>query len=144
MELNKVIRFTLVPLLGFLLNVQCTSDDPEIQAVECDCQSASIAQEMKDIEAVVVYIQGNLPPGGNQGPDLYVLSTDPKDFERSSHAAGPNILVPCDSLSTEFRKQGLKVLVSYKRKDCYGAITQSTFHGNYGYFVNLTTIKAKN
>lgn len=139
----KKPQLTMIALALLFALMQCTSDAPETQSANCDCQKATVEEEKKDIEAVVVYFQGN-HPGADQRPDLYVLSTDPADFERSSHVAGPNILVPCDSLSTEYRKQGMKVLVSYKRKDCYGAITQPTLHGNYGYFVDLTAIKAKN
>lgn len=142
MDLKKITRFTFILVIIGFLTVQCK--EPDKQAVPCDCQSKTVKKEMKNIEAVVVYIQGNRPPGGSQGPDLYILSTEPKDFERSSHAAGPNILVPCDSLSTEFKKQGLKVVVSYKRKDCYGAITNPSFRGYYGYFIDLTTIRVKN
>ncbi|MDQ6482591.1 hypothetical protein [Dyadobacter sp. LHD-138] len=131
----------MIALALLFILAQCTSDD--IQSEQCNCESATVTEENKDVEAVVVFIQGN-NPNGNQGPDNYVLSNDSADFKRSSHVAGPNILVPCDSLSTNFRKQGLKVLISYKRKDCYGAITQPTLHGNYGYFVDLTAIKAKN
>ncbi|WP_439558147.1 hypothetical protein [Dyadobacter sp.] len=138
---KKNLRLIMIGLALLCTFIQCTSDDPEVQTKQCDCEGATVAEEVKDVEAVVVYMQGG-SPGASQRPDWYVLSTDPADFERSSHAAGPNILVPCDSLSTEFKKQGARVLISYKRKDCYGAITQPTFRGNYGYFIDLTEIKA--
>lgn len=129
----------VLPLLFTLAG--CTTDDPDVQSEPCNCQSASLT-EAKNVEAVVVFIRGNNPEG-NQGPDLYILSTASNDFTATTHTVGPNILVPCDSLSTEFRKQGERVIVSYKRKKCYGAITQPTLHGMYGYFINLRSIRKK-
>jgi hypothetical protein len=141
MSKNSLILSTFLLVGCSLLNLQCR-DDPETQSANCDCQKGTVGKKKKDVEAVVVYMQGGYP-GASQRPDLYVLSTDPADFERSSHVAGPNILVPCDSLSTQYRKQGLRVLVSYRRKDCYGAITQPTMRSSYGYYVNLTAIRPK-
>ena len=144
MDWNKIARFTLISLVVCLLNVQCK--DPVKQAGPCNCQSETVRKEMKNIEAVVVHRIGNQPPGGNQGPDQYILSTEPKDFDRTTYSIGENLLVPCvDSLSVpvEFKKHGLRVNVSYKRKDCYGALTSPDMHGAYGYYIDLTAISVK-
>jgi hypothetical protein len=144
MDWNKIARFTLVSLVGCFLNVQCK--DPDKQAGPCDCQRETVRKEMKNIEAVVVYRIGNQPPGGNQGTDQYILSTIPKDFDGTTYNIGENLLVPCgDSLSVpvEFRKHGLRVTVSYKRKDCYGALTSPDMRGTYGCYIDLTAISLK-
>jgi len=123
--------------------IQCTSDDPEVEAEQCDCQTATVAEEKKDVDAVIVLIAGNKAPCGNQGPDRYVLSTDSKDFERAEYSIGENVLVPCDSLPAQYQKARTKVIVSYKRKKCYGAITDPDLRSNYGYYVDLTSIGIK-
>ncbi len=64
MNLSKIARFTLMPLIVCFLNIQCKDLDKETGP--CDCQSKVVKKEMKNIEAVVVYIIGN-QPGGNQG-----------------------------------------------------------------------------
>lgn len=142
---NMIARFALI-VIACLLNVQCK--DPDKKTGPCDCQSKTVKKEMKKIEAVVVYRMGNQPPGGNQGPDQYILSIEPKNFDGASYSIGENLLVPCrDSLSVsvpvDFRKPGLRVIVSYKRKECYGALTSPDMHGAYGYYIDLTTIQLK-
>ncbi len=140
----KIARFMLMLVIVCFLNIQCK--DPDKQAGPCDCESETVRKEMKNIEAVVVYRIGNQPPGGNQGPDQYILSTETLDFDGASYSIGENLLVPCgDSLSVpvEFRKQSLRVMVSYKRKECYGALTSPDMHGAYGYYIDLTAIRAK-
>ncbi|MGV3600011.1 MAG: hypothetical protein ACO1N1_02345 [Dyadobacter fermentans] len=143
MNYFRTLPWRLVaPALLFALT-NCASDDPAEQNRACDCNGAIADEAIKDKEAVVVLLEGN-NPDGYQGPDMYILSTDPADFERTSHAAGPNILVPCvTSLSVpeEYQKQGLRVLVSYRRKQCYGAITSPVMRSNYGYFVHLINIQ---
>lgn len=139
---KKKLRSIMIALALLCTLIQCTSEDPEVEPEQCDCQSATVA-ERKDVEAVVVLIAGNQAPGGNQGPDKYVLSTEPKDFERAEYSIGDNILVPCDSLPTQYQKARTKVIVSYKRKKCYGAITDPTLRSNYGYYVDLTSIGIK-
>ncbi|MCF2490774.1 hypothetical protein [Dyadobacter sp. CY347] len=141
MNLNKIVRFTLAPFLMVFLNIQCK--DPDKQAGPCNCDTKTRRKEIKNAEAVVVLIKGNNPPYGNTGPDAYILSTAPRDFEDSSYIGGENILVPCGSLPAQYQKQGTKLIVSYKRKDCYGAMTTPTRRTNFGYFVNLTSIRMK-
>ena len=145
MDPNKMARFTLMLVIVCFFNVQCKDSDEQVGP--CDCQRKTVKKENKNIEAVVVYLIGNQPPGGNQGPDQYVLSNEPKDFDRTSYSIGENLLVPCgDSLSlpAEFRKPGLRVIVSYKRKECYGALSSPYMRSNYGYYIDLTSIKVKN
>ncbi|GGH35451.1 hypothetical protein GCM10007423_27090 [Dyadobacter endophyticus] len=125
-------------------NFQCK--DPDKQAGPCDCHNKTAKKEMKNIEAVVVYRIGNQPAGGNQGPDQYILSTEPKDFDGASYSIGENLLAPCQesmSVPVDFRKPGLRVMVSYKRKECYGALTSPDMHGAYGYYIDLTAIRVK-
>lgn len=125
----------LLLLLVFLLNEQCTHDAKDPSFENCDCQAASVTKEKKDVEAVVVLITSY------QNSEKYVLSTEPKDFARTSHTVGENILVPCDSLPPQFQQGGVKVIVSYKQKKCYGAITQPNFHSYYGYYIDLKSIR---
>ncbi len=98
---------------------------------------------MKDVEAVVVRIKGNNPPYGNTGPDIYILSTEPRDFEDSTFTGGPNILVPCDSLPEQYQQPRTKVIISYKRKDCYGAMTTPALRTSFGYYIDLIAIREK-
>lgn len=129
--------FTVIFLL---MLVQCKSTEPDNQSVNCDCQSPTEAKEQKNVEAVVVLVQYA------RDHDMYILSTYPPDFESTSHGAGDNILVPCDellSVPAEFRTPGLRVMVSYKRKTCYGAITSPVMRVLYGYYVELASIKLK-
>ncbi|MCF2446799.1 hypothetical protein L0657_22780 [Dyadobacter sp. CY345] len=144
MNFTKIAKFTLTPLAVCFLHLQCQDSDK--QPGPCDCQSKSVKKEEKNIEAVVVHIMGN-QPGGNQGPDKYVLRTAPRDFDGVTYSLGKNMLVPCrDSLSlpVQFRKPGLKVNVSYRRKDCYGALTSPYIFGAYGYYIDLTAIGVTN
>lgn len=144
MNFAKIAKFTSTLLAVSFLHLQCKDSDN--QPGPCDCESKSVKKEEKNIEAVVVYIMGNQPEG-NQGPDRYVLSTAPRDFDGVTYSLGKNLLVPCgDSLSlpVPFRKHGLKVNVSYRRKDCYGALTSPQIFGAYGYFIDLTAIRVKN
>lgn len=96
---------------------------------------------MKDVEAVVVRIKSNNSPYGNTGPDKYILSTEPRDFEDSTFTGGANILVPCDSLPEQYQQPRTKVIISYKRKDCYGAMTTPALRTSFGYYIDLTAIR---
>ena len=139
-----IARFTLMSVIVCFFNFQCK--DPDKQAGPCDCHNKTAKKEIKNIEAVVVYRIGNQPPGGNQGPDQYILSTEPKDFDGASYSIGENLLAPCQesmSVPVDFRKPGLRVMVSYKRKECYGALTSPDMHGAYGYYIDLTAIRVK-
>ncbi|WP_188932901.1 hypothetical protein [Dyadobacter endophyticus] len=139
-----IARFTLMSVIVCFFNFQCK--DPDKQAGPCDCHNKTAKKEMKNIEAVVVYRIGNQPAGGNQGPDQYILSTEPKDFDGASYSIGENLLAPCQesmSVPVDFRKPGLRVMVSYKRKECYGALTSPDMHGAYGYYIDLTAIRVK-
>ncbi|MET7257833.1 hypothetical protein [Dyadobacter fermentans] len=138
-----IARLTWIAIVC-LLNLQCKV--PDKQTAPCDCQSKAGKKEIKNIEAVVVHRVGNQPPGGNQGPDQYILSTSPKDFGGASFSIGENLLVPRQdslSVSADFRKPGIRVIVSYKRKECYGALTSPDMHGAYGYYIDLTAIQLK-
>lgn len=126
-----------------LMLVRCTTEDPDLQPANCDCQTSPVSEEEKDVEVVVVLISGNNAPGGNQGPDIYVLSTEPKDFEATTYHVGKNILVPCSFLPVGYQKAGSRLVVSYKRKECYGAISLPELRSNFGYHVDLTSIAFK-
>lgn len=139
---KKIARFTLMIVTVCLLNVQCK--DPDKQAGPCNCESKTRKKEIKNAEAVVVRLKHNSPPYGEVGPDSYILSTAPRDFEDSSYIGGENILVPCGLLPVQYQKQGTRLIVSYKRKDCYGAMTSPVSRTSYGYFINLTSIRVKN
>lgn len=141
MGLNKIARFTWIVMVCFL-GVQCK--DPDEQAGPCDCQSKAGKKEMKNVEAVVIRINFTNPAYGTTGPDEYILSTDPREFNDSTFAGGPNILVPCDSLPAQYRKPRTKVIISYKRKDCYGALTSPARRTSFGYYIDLTAINVKN
>jgi hypothetical protein len=136
MDLSKVTLLALIPPAALLLHLQCT-DATDDYAMFCDCQSASVDEEKKDVEAVVVLI------GGNQDEDKFAISTHPRDFETTTHTVGQNILVPCDLLPAAYRKPGLRIWVSYKRKDCYGAVSSPSLRNPYGYYIDLTSIKSK-
>jgi hypothetical protein len=123
------------------LSVQCK--EPDKSPGPCDCESKTLRKEIKNVEAVVVQLIGNQSPYGFQGPDKYILSTAPRDFEDSSYTGGENILVPCNSLPAQYQKARTKLVVSYRRKDCYGAMTSPALRTNYGYFINLTSIRVK-
>ena len=90
MDLNKIVRFALMIVIVCFLNFQCK--DPDIQAGPCDCQSKTIRKEIKNVEAVVVRLIGNNPLYGYQGPDQYILSTEPRDFEDSTYASDEPVL----------------------------------------------------
>jgi len=64
-------------------------------------------------------------------------------YDSTTYTVGPNILVPCDSLPAQYQKPRKKLIISYKRKDCYGAMTTPTLRTNFGYFINLTSIRVK-
>jgi hypothetical protein len=135
MNLTSITRLTAISLAVLLLNSQCRNDIEKRSVGPCDCAAGSVAEHKKDVEAVVCQI------GGYQHMVVYALSTEPKDFETTSHHAGENMLMPCDSLPPAFRKPGLKVTVAYKRKDCYGALTSPNFRSMYGYYIDLTSIR---
>jgi hypothetical protein len=138
MNLNTVMRFAFTPFMVFMLSFQCSHEDDDLAVSKCDCQTTpTMTEEKKDVEAVVVLITSY------QGQDMYVLSTEPRDFSTTSHTAGRNILVSCDSLPKQYQKTGVQVMVSYKRKDCYGALTAPTLRSYYGYYVDLTSIRVK-
>lgn len=138
MDLNLVARFALLSFMVLMISLQCSQESDDPAADKCDCQTASIAEEKKDVEAVVVLITSY------QDPDrFYVLSTEPKDFSTASHTGGRNILVPCDSLPAQYQEAGTLLLVSYRRKDCYGALTSPNLRSFYGYYVDLTSTRIK-
>lgn len=137
MASNKITRFALLPFMVLMTSLQCSQERDDSAVGICDCQTASIAEEKKDVEAVVVLIKNY------QDEDVYILSTEPKDFSRSSHTAGRNILVPCDSLPAQYQEAGKLLLVSYRRKDCYGALTSPNFRVYYGYHVDLISVRVK-
>lgn len=141
MGLNKIARFTLIVMVC-LLSVQCK--DTGKQASPCDCQSKASKKEMKNVEAVVIRINFTNPAYGTTGRDEYILNTDPGEFNDSTFAGGPNILVPCDSLPAQYRKTLTRVILSYKRKDCYGALTLPSSRTSFGYYIDLTSIDLKN
>lgn len=141
MDLNKIVRTASAAILLCIVNIQCK--DPDQQAGPCDCQHKTLRKEIKDQQAVVVRIKGHQGAGGNQGPDKYILSTAPRDFTDSSYVGGENILVPCDALPTAYQKPGTMLIVSYKRKDCYGAMTSPVARTSFGYYVDLTKIRLK-
>ena len=135
MALNTITRFASVAFMVFMSSFQCSNGRDDLTANKCDCQTGSIAEEKKDVEAMVVLITSY------QDQDLYVLSTEPKDFGTTSHTAGRNILVPCDSLPAQYRQAGVQLIISYRRKDCYGVLTAPTLRSYYGYYVNLSSIR---
>lgn len=135
MKLVKGLSTVIILITVFLLNEECTRDADDPSREKCDCQTALLMKEKKDVEAVVVLITSY------QDSERYVLSTEPNDFAMASHTVGENILVPCDLIPTQFQQAGMKVIVSYKRKKCYGAITQPTFHSYYGYYIDLKSIR---
>jgi hypothetical protein len=139
---NKIARITLMIVIACFLNVQCK--EPDKQAGPCNCQSKIIKKEQKNVEAVVVRINFSNPTYGITSPDAYILSTDPRDFKDSTFIGGPNILVPCDSLPAQYQKPRTKVIISYKRKDCYGALTTSASRTSFGYYIDLTAINLEN
>ncbi len=141
MNPTKIARFTLTLVIVCFLNIQCK--EPDKQAGPCDCQRKTVKKEIKNVEAVVVRINFSNPTYGITSPDAYILSTDPRDFKDSTFIGGPNILVPCDSLPAQYQKPRTKVIISYKRKDCYGAITTPANRTNFGYFIDLTSIRVK-
>ncbi|PSL18058.1 hypothetical protein CLV60_1336 [Dyadobacter jiangsuensis] len=134
-----IARFTLI-LIACFLNFQCK--DPDKQPNPCDCQSKA-GKEQKNVEAVVIRINFTNPAYGTTGPDEYILSIDPREFNDSTFAGGPNILVPCDSLPAQYRKPRTNVIISYKRKDCYGALTTPASRTSFGYYIDLTSIWVK-
>lgn len=137
MSLNRVKRFALVPFVILVTSFQCANERNDTAVNKCDCRTAPAVEEKKDVEAVVVQTS-NI----EQGQPIYALSTEPNDFGRSSYTVG-SILVPCDSLPSQYRRAGTRLVISYERKDCCGVLTSRSFRSSYGCYVNLTSIRIK-
>jgi len=138
MNLYRVKRLALVPFAVLAAGFQCSTERDDTAINKCNCTTAPVVEEKKDVEAVVVQT-----PNIEHGQRIFALSIEPRDFGKTSYSVGPNILVPCDSLPSQYKQGGTMVIVSYRRKDCCGILTAPNFRSGFGCYVDLTAIKIK-
>lgn len=131
------MQLALIQVILLVTGFQCSNERDDTAVNKCDCKTTPIVEEKKDVEAVVVRLISY------QDQVRYVLSTEPRDFVGNSHTVGSNILVPCDSLQSQYRQAGKMLVVSYGRKDCCGILTSPNFRSNYGCYVELISIRVK-
>lgn len=138
MSLNKMNRLALVPFVVLAAGFQCSTERDDTAINKCNCTTAPVVEEKKEVEAVVVQT-----PNIEHGQRIFALSIEPKDFGTASHTVGRTVLVPCDSIPSRYKQGGTMVIVSYRRKECCGILTGPNMRSGYGCYVDLTAIRVK-
>ncbi len=83
-------------------------------------------------EAVVVLSQGT----------TYCLVVDSSDIARKSYGSENYLVpVPAASLPSQYRTVGLRVLLSGRKKSCYGLTTSPQVRNSFGYKLEIDAVK---
>jgi hypothetical protein len=99
------------------------------------CADEHVLEVYQDQEAKVVLTQ----------TDKYCLTVSPSDFALNAGGYNPaNILVPVsnDDIPTQYRIEGTHVLLSGRKKSCYGLTNHAAMFGSFGYKLEVDAIKA--
>lgn len=136
----KYRRFAMLFWAVSLLNVQCTSREDDTTVRPCDCTNSYNLGEISNVEAEVIQT-----PVTVNGQPLFALNTKQSDFGKGgSYSVGDNILLPCDSIRSEFKQRGLRVKISYAQKDCSAGLTAPYFRSVFGRLIGLESINRAN
>lgn len=97
------------------------------------CADEHVIEEYKDREAKVIETE----------QDRYCLTVDAADIALAGGYGyqTKNVLVPATDLPTIYRVGGLHVLLSGRKKSCYGLTSLPTTFGSFGYKLEVESIK---
>jgi hypothetical protein len=96
------------------------------------CPGESVLVVYHNQEAVVTLTQ----------KDTYCLIADSANIAKGSYLS-ENYLVPSSALPAQYQVEGLHVVFSGRKKNCYGLTTSSSLRTAFGYKVEIDTIRAK-
>lgn len=121
---------TIYSLMGLLLlaSASCKKEEGPSQS----CAGEQLLETYQNREAIVVLSQGT----------TYCLVVDSSDIARRSY--GPEnylVPVPASSLPSQYRAVGSRVLLSGRKKSCYGLTTSPQLRTSFGYKLEIEAVK---
>lgn len=98
------------------------------------CDNEQVLEVYHDREAKVITTE----------LDRYCLTVDEHDLASSSYQL-QNVLVPAAAgdLPAQYRVKGLRVLLSGRKKSCYGLTSLPNVFNEFGYKLEIDAIKSK-
>ncbi|WP_125921704.1 hypothetical protein [Hymenobacter lapidarius] len=125
------MKFLIIsPLLifGAAAGAGCEKDTSSIPSQSCDNERILASYQNK--EAIVTRTQ----------PDTYCLIVDSLDISKGSFLLD-NYLVPSTPLPVQYQVEGLRVLLTGRKKSCYGLTTFPTLRSSFGYKLEIDDIR---
>lgn len=116
--------------MGLLLlaSASCKKEDGPDQ----NCADEQLLEAYQEREAVVVLSQGT----------TCCLVVDSSDIARGSYGLENYLVpVPASSLPSQYRTVGLRVLLSGRKKSCYGLTTSPQLRTSFGYKLEIDAVK---
>lgn len=97
------------------------------------CADEHVIEVYKDREAKVIKTE----------LDKYCLTVDAADLSLPGGYGYKiqNVLVPATDLPTSYRVEGLHVMLTGRKKSCFGLTSLPTTFGTFGYKLEVDTIK---
>lgn len=119
-------RYSLVILL--LASGGCKKADGPGQS----CADERLLEAYHDREAVVVM----------SAPTTYCLVVDSGDIARGSYILENYLVpVPASALPAQYRVAGLRILLSGRKKSCYGLTTLPQLRTAFGYKLEIEAVR---
>ena len=127
------MKSSIVPVLllvGVLASTGCSKDTSTTPAPSCANEQVLASYQSR--EAVVTRTQ----------LDTYCLVVDSTDLVTGSYQLD-HYLVPAVALPAPFQTEGLRVLVTGRKKSCYGLTTLPQLRTMFGYKFEVEAIELK-
>jgi hypothetical protein len=127
----KTLTWAFLSLSPLLASSGC-SEKNSVTPVGQTCDNERVLEIYQNREAKVIKTELN----------RYCLTVDPDDVAGSSYRL-PNVLVPVSEsdIPAQYRVEGLHVLLSGRKKSCYGLTSLPNVYALFGYKLEVDTIK---
>ena len=127
----KTPTWVLISLPLLLANSSCSKKNI-VPPVGQTCDNEHVLEVYQDRKAKVIKTELN----------RYCLTVDPSDLASGSYQL-PNVLVPAadGDIPVQYRVEGLHVLLTGRKKSCYGLTSLPNVYALFGYKLEVDTIK---
>lgn len=129
----KALILSSLSVLGMTMGASCKGQEarPSTQANQ-NCAGESVLAVYQNQVAVVTMTQ----------KDTYCLIVDSTALS-SGRYIHENYLVPTNPLPTRYQVEGMRVLLTGRKKSCYGLTTFPDLRTSFGYKLEVDNIQSK-
>ena len=129
---NALLIMSSLLLVTSQLLLGCQQKEEAPQPVGQTCENERVLEVYQDRKAKIIKTELN----------RYCLTVDLVDIASSSYQL-PNVLVPAldGDIPAQYRIEGLHVLLSGRKKSCYGLTSLPNLFNSFGYKLEVDAIK---